>query len=259
MAPGLPAFATNGDRRLFKKLRAVSALISELGPAERCAVVGFSEAAAELSPAEFVEQLQALVELKAGPTGEQATKAVQRSLRLLRKRKLAKESGHGGRFGRATVAAVVRAELRRAQLDDSGSQGGRTVGKTVQEGCLFLQRVLSMDVDADNLLVEAAAAPMDLGDVPGGRAVNHAASLPLGVQCQFEHVASAAACPSVRHLVARAFLVTSLAHGLRLNDALNAVVWLEGDVLVGRTTVRSKYGIPLGLFAPAEGFLGPWP
>ena len=89
-------------------------------------------------------------------------------------------------------------------------------------------------------------------------AVSHASSLPLGVQCQFEHVAAQSTWSVIRTF-ARATLITSLAHGLRFNDALNAVVWIEGDVLVGRTTVRSKDGLPLGLFAPAEGFLGPWP
>ena len=33
---------------------------------------------------------------------------------------------------------------------------------------------------------------------------------------------------------------------------------LEGGPIVGRTTVRSKDGLPLGLFAPAAGFLGEW-
>ena len=53
-------------------------------------------------------------------------------------------------------------------------------------------------------------------------------------------------------------LLACLAHGVRANDALNATLWLEGDVIVGRTTVRSKDGLPLGLFAPAHGWLGPW-
>ena len=132
------------------------------------------------------------------------------------------------------------------------------MGKTIAEGCKFLQAVAHLPVDADNLLVEAAATPMCMGGEPGGRAVHHAASLPLGVQCQLEHLAAAPRW-SVARALARALLITAMAHGLRLNDALSASVWLEGDVLVGCTTVRSKDGLPLGLFAPASGFLGPWP
>ena len=132
------------------------------------------------------------------------------------------------------------------------------MGKTIAKGCKFLQAVVHLPVDADNLLVEAAATPMCMGGEPGGRAVHHAASLPLGVQCQLEHLAAAPRW-SVTRAIARAVLITAMAHGLRLNDALNASVWLEGDVLVGCTTVRSKDGLPLGLFAPASGFLGLWP
>ena len=252
----LPAFATNGDARLFKKIRNVRSLLRALSGRERRAIVGADAADAGLSPAEAEEQVVMLLEHKAGPTGEQAAKAA-RSLRLLHARQRRLGAEESGRASRAMVAAVVRAEQRRAQLDASGSQGGRTVGGTIREGFLFLQSVVGLPIEADSLLVEAAAVPMDLGDVPGGRAVNHARSLPLGVQCQFEHVA-ASSRPSVLRTIARAFLVTSLAHGLRMNDALNAVVWLSDGVLEGRTAVRSKDGLPLGLHAPAEGFLGPW-
>ena len=54
-------------------------------------------------------------------------------------------------------------------------------------------------------------------------------------------------------------LVTSMANGVRINDALDAVMWLEGGSIVGRTVVSSKDKMKLSLYCPAEGYLGPWP
>ena len=110
-----------------------------------------------------------------------------------------------------------------------------------------------LQVAATGQLVEAAARP-EAHQM--GQPRKHAASLPLCVQMQLEELAAAAEW-SVARCVARAFLVAAFAQNTRLNDALNARVWLnESDpqVIRGRTAVRSKDGLPLELVAPAEGW-----
>ena len=51
-------------------------------------------------------------------------------------------------------------------------------------------------------------------------------------------------------------------HHVRLNDALNAIIFPDEDepskVIRGKTKTRSKDGLPLELYAPAEGWLGPF-
>ena len=251
----LPAFASHGDRRLFHRLNKVAALAEALPPVAVTIVLGTE---AQVSPEESRALLQRLLEAKAGPEGEAVAKATK-CLRLLAERASRDSLPNGGLpASSALIASIVAAEGRRAALAAVGTQGGRTVAGTVREGFLFLQKTLGLPIEADCLLVEAVAAPPPgSADVQGGRSVAHAASLPLGVLCQLEWVASLPDW-SVPRVVARALLCTAAAHGIRCNDALNAVVWLEGDLLVGRTTVRSKDSMPLPLYAPAAGLLGQW-
>ena len=156
----------------------------------------------------------------------------------------------------ALLAAVVRAEMERARASGRGSQGGRTVGKSVRDGFLFLQRVLSAPLMADTVFVEQAAVPPP-DALP--RVRRHAGSIPIKVMLQLEHVANLSEW-SVARVMARAFLVSCAVHHIRLNDALNAILYEDQidpeNVICGRTKVRSKDGVPLELFAPAEGFLG---
>ena len=111
----LPHFATHGDARLFKKLSAVRVLLCELSPAERLAALGPGAGSAGLSQAALDSQVTMLIEHKAGPQGEAAAKAT-RALRLLRAHLLLLHAEESGQVARVVVAAVVRAELRRAQL-----------------------------------------------------------------------------------------------------------------------------------------------
>ena len=253
----LPPFATNGDKRLFNRLLRVRQLMHALTAAQVDAMLG-AGAAAQIESADERRALASrLVEAKAGPDGGNAAKGL-RSLRLLcahaRARGLAAD---GLPASAALVATIVVAETARAAEAARGSRGGATVGGTIRDGFLFLQGVVGLPVDANGRLVESVAeAPAGAADAPaGGNPVKHAASLPLGVQCQFEHEA---AVPSTARRFARCFLVACLVHGVRANDALNANLWLEDGIIVGRTTVRSKDGLPLGLFAPGEGWLGPF-
>lgn len=255
----LPPFATNGDKRLFHRLLHVRQLMNALTAAQVDAMLGTGAAAQVASADERRALASRLVEAKAGPEGGNAAKGL-RSLRLLcvhaRARGLADD---GMPASAALISTIIVAEAARAAAAARGSRGGATVGGTIRDGFLFLQSVVGLPIDARGRLVESVAeAPVGAADVPaGGSPVKHAASLPLGVQCQFEHEA-ASPVPSTVRRFARCFLVACLVHGVRANDALNATVWLEDGLIVGRTTVRSKDGLPLGLFAPGEGWLGPF-
>ena len=80
-------------------------------------------------------------------------------------------------------------------------------------------------VEAD---LEAAADPEGLvGDHLVAAPARTAASMPLCMQLQLETLAAAAEW-SVARVCARAFLTTAVRHSIRLNDALDAKVFLEG-------------------------------
>ena len=80
----LPPFATNGDRRLFKKITCVLELMEELPPTAERAMLG-ERAADQTSKREREALVMRLIESRAGPEGELARKAL-RALRLLRER-----------------------------------------------------------------------------------------------------------------------------------------------------------------------------
>lgn len=251
----LPPFASNADRRLFAKLRLVREFTQAMPPQLADWVLG--PGAAEQVPDWRRREalVAAQVEAHAGPDGGNLAKA-KRAWRLL--------CEHGKRTGLpmpqllpagpALVASVVLAEVERARSGSAGSQGGATVGPSAREGFLLLQQ-LGAPVSAEGPLVEAASAA-HVGDAIV-RPRKHAGSLPLGIQCQLEHLASLKEW-SVNRTLARAFLVTLFAQSIRMNDALNAQAWADGGVIAGRTTCRSKDGLPLELYAPAGGYLSDW-
>lgn len=150
---------------------------------------------------------------------------------------------------RAGVAAVLAEEATRS----------RSTGNTVREGFIFLANVAGIPFDVSSSLLEAAAAHPDLGAADTARPVRHAASMPLGIQCQLESLA-AGATPSVVRTVSRCLLVASLLQHVRLNDALNAKLCVgDGGIIAGVTTVRSKtrstapdFRARRGLARPAE-------
>ena len=252
----LPEFASNGDRRLFHQQRHVHEFLKEVPPRALAGILG-PAAIREVPASVDRRRLEAAtLSLKAGPEGGNIAKGLRAwrlHLAYVQKARALQEPPHdlGLPCSRAGVAAVVAAEARRA----------RTTGGTVREGFIFLADVVGMPFDVSHLLVEAAAIHPG-SDPEVARPVKHAASLPLGIQCQLEVVA-ADPSPSPRRLVARALLVSAFLHHIRLNDALNARLWVgDGGIIEGLTTVRSKHGVPLGLFAAAEGWLGPlrwWP
>ena len=252
----LPAFATHADRRLFKQQVAVRELLQVLP--ERTIQLGFlgPAAAADLpDPEERRRLIARAISFKSGPEGAGARDAISAWRALERQAERTQRAVLPA--SAAVVAATVERERLRAAAAARGSRGGATCAERLRKGLLFLANVCRLPVDADSFLVEAAARP-EAHQL--GQPRTHAASLPLCVQMQLEALAAAADW-SVARCVARAFLVAAFAQNTRLNDALNARIWCnESDptVIRGRTAVRSKDGLPLDLFAPAEGYLGPW-
>ena len=251
-------FDSHQAARAATAMCAVATLLSELPPAAAEAVLGKHAATQVPDPARRRELAVALLRGKAGPKGDRARKAL-RAWRLLRDTAKARGLMAGGLpASAALVADIVRGELERAQGEATGSQGGNTVGGTVRDGFLWLQEVAGQPIDAKNALVEAAAQA-EAGDTPND--VRHAGTLPIAVQCAFEEVAVEKQW-SVHRTIARSLLCTVFAHHIRCNDALNTRIFPDErdptGVLRGRTRVRSKKSPPIQLYAPAEGFLGPY-
>ena len=254
----LPQFASHGDARLFKQEVAIIQLMDLLPYAKLERAVLGAEARADVPSASDRRKLvKRRLAARAGPTGANAKDAAK-AWHLLEAAARARGRTQVLPVSHAVAATVVQAEAERAARAARGSRGGATCAERVRKGMLFLRRACRLDVDAEDELVEDAARPEDAGQ--DARPRSHAASLPLCVQLQLETLADGPA-ESVPRFMARSFLVSAFAHNTRINDALAARVWADESspwVIKGRTTVRSKDGLPLDLFAPAEGYLGRW-
>ena len=252
----LPQFASHGDARLFKQRVAVLQLMDTLPYAQLERGVLGTHARVDI-PVESDRRrlVERRLAARAGPTGANAKEAAK-AWRLLEEAARARGRTHVLPVSHAVAATVVQAEADRAARAARGSRGGATCAERVRKGLLFLRRACRLDIDAEDELVEEVARPEDTGQQARPR--SHAASLPLCVQLQLETLANGPA-ESVPRFLARSFIVSAFAHNTRINDALSAQVWADESspwVIRGRTTVRSKDGLPLELFAPAEGYLG---
>jgi len=251
-------FASHAQRRYAKAVKEADAFVGEV-PQQVLDVMVGGEAATRQVPS--AAERRALVKdallAKGGPEGATTRKGL-RAWRLLA---AAARERHMPAFGLpasvAFVASIVKAEQTRASAAGTGSQGGATVGGSILDGFALLADC-GVPVPSDGVLLEAAAKPQGPRKA---RPRGHAGSLPIGVQCQLEYVAAATEASALRTL-ARAILVSSFVHNVRLNDALNAKLFADERspriIIRGRTAVASKDGIPLELYAPAEGWLGPF-
>lgn len=254
-----PKFAAHADARLFKQLCQVHELLRLLPPAAvELGVLGAGAATQVPDASERLELIADAVAKAAGPEGGTAAKG-RRSWDLLQA--YARKHGlpnAGLPASKAAVAQIVRREGLRARAAGRGSQGGSTVAKTIADGFVFLQTGIGLAIEAACPLVQAVT---EVRQTALPRAPKHAASMPLCIQLQLETLAAAMQW-SVARVLARCFLTGCFAHHTRLNDTLNAVLQADGEdpagVIFGATTTRSKDGLPLFLYAPAEGWLGPW-
>ena len=250
------SFATHADRRRAKALQVVAAFLEEV-PAHALTKLRGPVGTGPAAMARVRIAATALL-AKAGPDGANAAQGLK-AWRLLRAFAAARGLPEDGLPAEASlVAEIVAGDMLRAvrAAEAKGEPGGASVGMSSRAGFLFLEKAALMDVPASSPLVLAAAQPPE----GAARQVRHAGSMPLKLQMQLEAVAAGRAW-SVARVIARALLVACLVHHVRLNDALNALVYAdeaEPDAVVrGRTKVRSKDGLPMQLYAPAEGFLGP--
>ena len=253
----LPAFETTGDRRRFTQQLKVYELLHAVPEPLMGGVLGPNAVREVPSETERVSLVAALVASKAGPEGGNAHKAL-RAWRLLQE--AAQRMGrtdYGLPCGRALVGAIVMREQTRATAAGTEARDGATVGGTVREGFEWLEAVLKLPIEAKSDVVEAAAEPPPLTNGVR-RAVKQSASAPPCVQLHLEELARAREW-SVARVMARELLVKCAVQHVRLNDALNAQTWQcvqDATVIRGKTTTRSKDGLALELYAPAEGWLG---
>ena len=244
-------FATHAARRFTKAEAKAEELLDELPPE----VLVLATGGGQIPLDEARELVRCVFLVKGGPEGGTTHKGLRawRSLQAEAARYGHEASGLPASKG--LVAHVVRSELARAMAASSGSQGGRTVGTTFRDGFLFLEEV-GLPIDAKGLLVEAASQQTG---PRVARPRSHAGSFPIGVYCQVEHVASGP--PSAMRTIARSIVMTAANHCVRLNDSLNAKLFADAfdpsGVMRGTTAVASKDGLPLEMYAPACGWLGP--
>ena len=244
-------FATHAARRFTKAEAKAEELLDELPPE----VLILATGGGQIPLDEARELVRCVFLVKGGPEGGTTHKGLRawRSLQAEAARYGHEASGLPASKG--LVAHVVRSELARAMAASSGSQGGRTVGTTFRDGFLFLEEV-GLPIDAKGLLVEAASQQTG---PRVARPRSHAGSFPIGVYCQVEHVASGP--PSAMRTIARSIVMTAANHCVRLNDSLNAKLFADAfdpsGVMRGTTAVASKDGLPLEMYAPACGWLGP--
>ena len=121
------------------------------------------------------------------------------------------------------------------------------------------EAVLKLPIEARSNVAEAAAEPPP-APMGARRAVKQSASAPPCIQLHLEALVSVAEW-SVTRTQARELLTKSTVQHVHLNDALNAQTWVDASdttVILGCTTTRSKDGMALDLFAPADGWLGPF-
>ena len=249
-------FGTHQERRFAQAERHADELIDELPACAIRRALG-DASACQLSGSDQRRLFRVAVLAKGGPDGSNTHKAV-RFWRLLQKH--CNEHGLAA-FGlpasAGLVALIVAQEADRARRAAKGSQGGATVGETIREGAMLLA-TLGLPITAEGAVIEANARTVG----PRVAVVKRVAgSLPIGVQCQVEHLAACAE-PSALRLLARCFLLAAFTHNVRLNDALNAKIWPDerepSSVVRGSTQVASKDAMVLDLFAPARGWLGPF-
>lgn len=249
-------FATHYARRHATAKARAEALLAELPP-EAVAKMGGATLGSAQVPFERCRQLAMGVLLTGGGPDGARTHTALRAWRLLQAAAAARSLPDSGLPAEAAfVADIVSAELARAMAEQKGGQGGRTVGATVQEGFVFLEKVVRLPIDASDRVVTAAAAPPQLS-MPAPK--RHAGSVPIKVYCQLEWLASRPEW-SVMRVLARSFIMACTHQNVRLNDALNAIIFMDelssSEVMRGRTAVASKHGLPLELYGTAEGFLG---
>ena len=146
------SFSSHAQRRLTQATERALALLSILPAQAEAWMLG--ERSEAVSAQDRQNLMVKLIVEKGGPDGSVTMKAA-RSWKLL----AAKQPIVVFPTPASLVATIVREQLERAMKSAKGLAGGRTVGNTIRDGFLFLEKVIGMPLAASSLLVETAAKP----------------------------------------------------------------------------------------------------
>lgn len=194
-----------------------------------------------------------LLASKAASSGANLAK-VRRSLEALAR---AKPTGHLPATALLLNRVVSREDIRARSAANPGSQGGATVAASIRSGFVSAQ-LLSFPVQADSLLLDAAAPPGKKR-----RRERRAGSIPLKWYFFMEHLAATMPPGPARFLV-RQLLIGWMHSRLRFVDVMRMRVSRapddasDGCPVIMVITKFSKDGAPLDIYLRAEGFTGRW-
>ena len=165
----------------------------------------------------------------------------------------------------AVLAHVLIAEEdERARQEAKGARKGETVGDRLRDTIIFAAAKLKWPIDSDKIVLGAAAEKAAAGEV------DKAGTLPLAVKCHLEEIAaevstglaelSETARAATVHF-ARSILAAGIDCSVRVAEGARVVLWADefepAKVMRGCAYI-GKDSAPVNIFAPAEGFLGPY-
>ena len=175
----------------------------------------------------------------------------------------------------ALAHEIIHARHAAATARAVGAKKGTTVGNCLRADMLFAAEHLKWPLDvtakADKEVVAGAAPPPQAG----GGAVK-AGTLPIAVRCHLEAIANGASTTTLREhgladgaiqvtaFYARSLLVAGLDHSVRVAEGARVELTVDSAEPYGVSRGvaylggHTKERVPLEVFAPAEGILGPY-
>ena len=222
-------------------------------------------------PARREAQLRRMLAARAGTDGAsvKAVRAMLRDVRLLGydSFNLTGEALDMACFPMSSALAheVIASAHATATAKATGSQSGATVGDRMRTTLIFAADRLLWPIDVPRMALVAAA--------PKAKAVGKkkkAGVLPIAAKCQLEAIAQdplthlAHLTMEARAVVtfyARSFLSAGVDQSVRIAEGVRVELWpdeTEPQHVMRGHAYMGKDGSPIDLYAPAEGFLGPY-
>jgi hypothetical protein len=250
-------FKTDALRSEHHARISAQALLQVLPVAVRIALLGGERGLLQVSAKQHRDERVLALIIEKGGRGGGRTREVIKTLAFV--------PGYAARRGwsltdlypmSSALAATLIADIgMRATLEASGAQGGGSVGPAFRTTLVFMATVLHFQIEVGDGLVRSAVPKY----IPakGGR---RAGSLPIKLKCQLECLAKASEW-SVARFYARSFLAYGLDVGMRVAEGVRITPFPDEEDPRGVIRARvaeTKQGLPLELYAPASGFLGPY-
>ena len=167
-------------------------------------------------------------------------------------------------MGAVLAHVLIAKEDERARSAAKGARKGETVGDRLRDTIIFAAENLRWPIERNKVILGAAVGKA------GGYEMDKAGTLPLAVKCHFEEVAaevsaglaelSETARAATVHY-ARSILAVGIDPSIRVAEGARVVLWpdeLEPAKVIRGCAYIGKDSAPLNIFAPAEGFLGPY-